>query len=358
MAVHGWMSACVPGRSDMRWLLSAPFIERPAIDTWLEPFVPGTRHTFQPEPARYRHDRSRRQTSTAEWRDYFSHGAATWSANKQFSDATGIITIFPQLALTVGLHKKLSRRKTPLLAWTFNLGSLYGGAKKKLARFALCGVDRFIVHSRHEIKAYSEWLDFPPDRFRFVPLQRPVEPIVFAEEQDAPFVLSMGSARRDYRLFFEVMADLAYPTVVVAGAQALDGLRIPANVTVRHNLHITQCRELAQKARINVVPIDNSITASGQVTLIESMMYARPTIATLSIGTEDYVENGKTALLVPAGDRDAMKDAIGSLWEDERRRNSLGSAARSYVEENLSDEAAGRRLALILDEMEESYRQF
>ncbi|GAO34669.1 group 1 glycosyl transferase [Sulfuricella sp. T08] len=340
----------------MHWFLSAPFIEKPDADTWLAPFVPGTRHTFQPVPAPYQHDRSRRQTNTSQWKDYYSHGAATWSASRQYSNNTGIITVFPQLALTVGLHKRLARRATPLLAWTFNLGSTYGGAKKILARFALQSVDRFIVHSRREITSYSDWLDISPDRFRFVPLQRPVEPINFAEDEARPFVLSMGSARRDYRLFFEVMADLAYPTVVVAGAQALEGLHIPSNVTVHHNLNITQCHELAQKARINVVPIDNSTTASGQVTLIESMMYARPTIATQSIGTEDYVEDGKTALLVPAGDHDSMKLAIRSLWEDQQRRKDLGLAGRKYVEDYLSDAAAGRELALVLDELEDRYQ--
>lgn len=340
----------------MHWLLSSPFIEKPAVDSWLQPFVPGNKHTFQPVPALYRHDRSRRQTNATQWLDYFSHNTATWSANRQLSINTGIITFFPQLALAVGLQKRLTRRTTPLLAWTFNLGSLYGGAKKNLARFALHSVDRFIVHSRREIDSYSEWLDFPSDRFCFVPFQRPVEPIVFAEDNDCPFVLSMGSARRDYRLFFEVMTDLAYPTVVIAGAQALEGLRIPSNVTVHHNLNIDQCHEFAQKARINVVPIDNSTTASGQVTLIESMMYARPTVATLSIGTEDYAEDGKTALLVTAGDYDSMKFAIQSLWEDKLRRNNLGVAARKYVEDYLSDAAAGRKLALILDELEADYQ--
>jgi glycosyltransferase involved in cell wall biosynthesis len=334
----------------------SPLIENPDVDTWLQPFVPGTRHTFQPVPAPYRHDRSRRQTNAAQWLDYVSHGAATWSASRQHPNGAGIITIFPQLALTVGLRKRLSRRTTPLLAWTFNLGGLYGGTKKTVARFALKSVDRFIVHSRREIESYSEWLDIPPDRFRFVPLQRPVSPIVFTEEENSPFVLSMGSARRDYRLFFEVMADLAYPTIVVAGEQALEGLLIPANVKVLHNLSITKCHELAQKARVNVVPIDNSTTASGQVTLVESMMYARPTVATLSIGTEDYAEDGKTALLVKAGDFDAMKNGIGSLWDDKLLRDNLGLAARKHVEAHLSDEAAGRTLGLVLDELENDYK--
>ena len=338
----------------MRWIVAAPFIKQ-ATDTWLAPFVRDSRHSFDVVPAKYDHDRSRQSTNASQWLEYLAHGRATWSTAQNATSDTGVITLFPQLAVTVGLHKSLSQKRLPVLAWTFNLGDIYGGAKKKLARFALHNVDLFLVHSRREIESYSEWLDLPPEKFRFIPLQRPVMPIIHAEDEDQPFVLSMGSAHRDYRLFFEVMADLAYPTIVVAGPSALEGLSIPSNVKVPHKLNITQCHELAQKARINVVPIDNSTTASGQVPLLDSMMFARPTVATLSIGTEDYVEDGITALLVKAGERNAMKSAIQSLWDDKPRREILGLAARRHVETNLSDEAAGRALKSVLDETEHNY---
>lgn len=341
----------------MRWIVAAPFIKQ-ATDTWLAPFVRDSRHSFDVVPAKYDHDRSRQSTNASQWIEYLAHGRAAWAAAGNAPSDTGVITLFPQLAVTVGLHKSLSRKRLPVLAWTFNLGGIYcGGAKKTLARFALHKVDQFLVHSRREIESYSEWLDLPPEKFRFIPLQRPVMPILHAEDEDQPFVLSMGSAHRDYRLFFEVMADLAYPTIVVAGPSALAGLKIPSNVKILHKLNITQCHELAQKARINVVPIDNSSTASGQVTLLDSMMFARPTVATLSIGTEDYVDDGSTALLVKAGDRTAMKSAIQSLWDDKPQRESLGQAARKYVATSLSDEAAGRALKSVLDEIQRSYKR-
>lgn len=332
----------------MHWFLAAPFITKPD-DGWLCPFVPGRSHSFQAVPAAYWHDRSRNQTNAAQWLDYLRHGGDVWSLRSQSQPDTGIVTVFPQLALAVGLRKRFSRRTTPLLAWTFNLGGLYGGFKRRLARLALENVDRFVVHSRREVHSYSQWLEMPPEKFCFVPLQRPVSPVTFAENEEAPFVLAMGSARRDYRLFLGVMAELGYPTVIVAGPQALRGLRIAANVRVHHQLDLADCHRLAQQARINVVPLDNPTTASGQVTLIDSMMYARATVATLSIGTEDYAEHGKTAVLVEAGDHQAMKQAIASLWEDSARRRRLGEAARLYVKQQLSDQAAGRTLGAILD---------
>jgi glycosyltransferase involved in cell wall biosynthesis len=336
------------------WILAAPFIAGPG-DTWLDRFVPGSRHCFATVPATYAHDRSRRQTSVGQWRDYFVHANAAWRARRQAGHAVGIITVFPQLALAVGLRQRLSRQHTPVLAWTFNVGHLPGGMKGRLARAAMREVDRFVVHSRVEVAAYSDWLDVPPERFSYVPLQRPLRPIEFVEDEREPFLLAMGSARRDYRLFFDVVEALGYRTIVVAGAQALVGLRIPSNVSVRSGLDIAECHALAQRARINVVPIDNSDTASGQVTLIDSMMFARPTVATRSIGTEDYDNDGRTALLVPADDRQAMRDAIACLWDDPKRRAGIGAAARPFVAETRSDEATGIKLGSILDELADSH---
>lgn len=337
----------------MDWILAAPFIEN-AGDRWLGAFVPGNHHVFHPLPAAYRHDRSRKNTSGRQWFDYFNHGGEAWSralALREQQKPAGVITVFPQLAITVGLRNRFAARRTPLLAWTFNLGRLRNGPKKSLARFGLAGVDRFIVHSRREVDSYSEWLQLPAERFQFVPLQRFVRVVEHLEDRTRPFVLAMGSAQRDYRLFFKVIAELGYRTVVVAGPAALEGLTIPANVTVLSNVDIQQCNVLTQQARVNVIPVANEITASGQVTLLDAMMYGRATVATRTVGTEDYAEAGKTALLVPPGDGDAMKRAIQELWEDTVLRNRLGAAARDYAQENFSDEAIGATMGKVLDEL-------
>lgn len=338
----------------MHWIVTAPFMAGPG-DTWLDRFVPGARHSFATVHAPYAHDRSRRNTGAGEWRDYFGHAAEAWAARRQAGAATGIVTVFPQLALAVGMRQRLSPRRTPVLAWTFNVGRLPGGPKRRLAQLAMARVDRFVVHSRHEITAYSDWLDLPPERFRYVPLQRPLRPIEFAEEEREPFLLAMGSARRDYRLLFDVVESLGLRTIVVAGAQALAGLRVPANVEVRSGLDIAECHALAQRARINVVPVDNPNTASGQVTLVDSMLFARPTVATRSVGTEDYDNDGRTALLVPAGDRQTMRETIAGLWDDPARRAAIGAAARRFVAEKLSDQATANTLGAILDEVADSH---
>ena len=335
----------------MDWFIAAPFIRSPS-NHWLTDFVPGQRGSFHSIPANYRHDRSRPATGLRDWVDYFQHGAAAWHATSSSGKPSGILTCFPQLPLTIGLHKRLSRHKPPLIAWTFNLGTLPGGAKRALAMAGLAVVNRFIVHSRAEIAACSEWLQLPTERFEFVPLQRGMRDITLAEDRDHPFVLSMGSAHRDYRLLFSVLAELGYPAVVVAGPHAVAGLSVPANVELRSGLTIEDCHKLLQRARLNVIPVANRKTASGQVTLIDAMMYARPTIATACPASVDYVEHGKDGWLVQVGDHDDMKTSIQRLWEDAPLRAGLGSAGRQTAVERFSDPAIGRVLGRILKQHE------
>ena len=336
----------------MNWFIAAPFIHDKA-DRWLTAFVPNddAALSFHSIPADYVHDRSRKTTSLAAWRDYLRHGKALWNATHQTPGASGMLTCFPQLPITVGIRKRLALSEIPLVAWTFNLGKLYPGARRQLARVALPAVDRFIVHSLSEVAAYSDWLDLPEQRFQFVPLQRATRPITFREDQNHPFVLSMGSAQRDYRLLFAVLAELRYPAVVVAGQHAVAGLSIPPNVDIRFDLSIEQCYELVQRARISVIPVLNQKTASGQVTLLDAMMFARPVVVTACPASVDYVVDRHDALLVHHGDHDDMKAAIQSLWEDEALRQSIGCAARRAAIDRFSDEAVGRVMGTVLREV-------
>lgn len=318
------------------WFIAAPFISD-ASDTWLARFIKSDKFSFHSVPATYCHDRSRPVTGRNDWLDYYQHGAAVWRAAERSSQPAGIIACFPQLATTVGLQKRIRLASHPIVAWNFNLGVLTGGVRKLLARFALASIDRFVVHSQAEISVYSNWLNLPRDRFRFVPLQRAVKDIKFEEDLARPFVLSMGTARRDYGLLFDVLSDLRYEAIVVAGPHALAGLTVPENVKVLSGLSLDQCHKLVQRARVNIVPISNSTTASGQVTFLDAMMYGRPTVVTRCAASVDYIEDGVDGLLVPPGDHSAMRFALESLWTNTAQRARLGLAARQTVINNFSD---------------------
>lgn len=334
----------------MRWLVASPFI-RSAEPEWILTHIQHPNHRFEYVSADYKHDRSRQSTSAVQWLDYLRHAARTWFSVTPWQRDVGFVTAFPQIPVMLGLIKRLTFSRRPILAGIFNLGQTYGGAKGALARFGLSRVDLFMVHSTAEIDSYSSWLQLPPQRFMFIPLSIQMRPTSHEESPDDPFVFAMGSANRDYRLLFDVVAALGHKTIVVAGAHATDGLEIPANVTVLSGLSLEECHRLCQQARVNVVPVDNVVTASGQVTLLETMMYGKAVVATHCVGTADYVVDGVNAVSIPAKDAGAMSAAIDRLWTDPAMRQRLGRAASQYIHEKVSFEGVSSVMLAALERL-------
>jgi glycosyltransferase involved in cell wall biosynthesis len=336
----------------MQWTVITPFLDQTDNSNWLTSFVPGEQHQFCMLHRQTRlstqswHTRRARETGYEEWLGFFNQ---TGAALAQKPD--GIITVFPQLAATVGLRQRLTRKRIPVIAWCFNLGACYPGPKRLLAKTALKDVDRFIVHSNRERENLSQWLELPLSRFEFVPLQRGKITITETEETSNPFLLAMGSAQRDYPTLFKAVEKLGLRTIVVAGNHALAGLTIPDHVEVRSGLTMNECLQLAQQARISVVPLLDSQTAAGQVTIIEAMWMSRPVVATRCIGSEDYIKDGETGFLVEPHSVDDLVQAIEKLWNNLELRNSIGKQAGDYSSKHFSDEAAGAALGRILDDV-------
>ena len=340
----------------MKWAIAAPFVDRENIDSvnWLEPFVTGSNHEFQliprQKPLPKWHDRKSKFTPIDDWFVYMKQAADALNSN-----ADGIITVFPQAASAVGLQQTIRLSNKPVVSWLFNVGTCSSGPRRKLAQMSLSNIDYFVVHTHREIEIYSEWLGLPTDRFEFLPYQVPEIPIEYEEEQQTPFIASLGSAHRDFSTLFEAVKKLNIKTVVATGKGAVEGLTIPEQVELPFGISKAECLRLGQQARLNIVPLQpkEAITAAGQVTIVEAMMMGRPLIVTNFYGAEDYIIHGETGWLVKPNSLESMTEAIDLLWHDDALRQKLGENARAYAQENFSDPCAGRHLERILNKISE-----
>jgi len=73
-------------------------------------------------------------------------------------------------------------------------------------------------------------------------------------------------------------------------------------------------------------------------------------VATTVGGTPEVVEHGRTGLLVPPGDVDALAAAVVELLSDRERRARFGSAARALAEERFGIEGWARSLRALYEE--------
>lgn len=340
----------------MHWTLAASFIHNPAVDgDWLLPYVPGERHQFtivpHSEPLANWHNQSSPVTGYQRWLRYLNQGQAAVQQTHG-----GVITVFPQLASSVGLYQQLYRKQMPIVAWLFNVGKCYPGLRQQMARLSLRTVTRFVVHTRRECELYSRWLGLPKDRFQFIPYQTAEIPIRYGENTTAPFVAAIGSAHRDFATLLTVVEKLKLPTVIASGSRSLAGLEVPSWVQTPFGIGKPDCLKLAQEARVNVIPMrsDPLITAAGQVTIVESMRMGRALIVSRCNGAEDYIIHGETGLLVEPHSEKELADAIELLWNDAALRNRLGQAAQQYAQKHFSDEASGAALGNLLNDIADS----
>ncbi len=330
------------------WAIAAPFFET-AHDRWLTDFVPGDGHRFTKVPRvgqeRSWHQRKRPVSGPGEWVQYARQGRRALAATEG-----GIVTVFPQLAATVAVQKRLSRRDVPLLSWFFNT-ELGEGGRLLQARTSLRAVDRFIVHSTREIGLYSDRLDLPAERFRFAPLQYGGGVATDEIDDDEPFVFATGSGFRDYGTFFKAIDRLGYRTLVLAGPRVLSGLTPPKSVVILDQLPKDDIHRLVRRARVNVVPLTTGGANAGLVTMVEAYRHGRALVSTMRPGVEDYIIPDVNALVHSPGDEVGLATAIEAMWTDEALRTRLNEGARVFGESWCTDAAAGRALGTHLDDL-------
>ena len=85
--------------------------------------------------------------------------------------------------------------------------------------------------------------------------------------------------------------------------------------------------------------------ASFGITLLESMACQTPVVCSDILGFRDVVVDGREALMVPCGDRDALADALVRVLDDEGLAIQLGTTGR----ENSLEYSWARVTARVLD---------
>jgi len=96
------------------------------------------------------------------------------------------------------------------------------------------------------------------------------------------------------------------------------------------------------------VSVLTSLSEGFPNTIVEAMAAGRPIVATRVGGVPDAVEDGRSGLLVEAGDDEAFARALATLLQDDTKRATLGSEARERARRLF-------HLSLVLPQLESIY---
>ena len=110
--------------------------------------------------------------------------------------------------------------------------------------------------------------------------------------------------------------------------------------------HVENIADVWGKSHIAVLP---SRREGLPKSLLEAAAFQRAMVATDAPGCREIAIAGKTGLLVPVDDAQALADAIAKLAQDTEKRLAFAAAARALVEERLSARDIGRQTVKVYD---------
>jgi glycosyltransferase involved in cell wall biosynthesis len=206
----------------------------------------------------------------------------------------------------------------------------YGGIWPRRAwmRFCLQQVDCCIVWARVELQRYARTYGVSPEKFLYVPHHHTLKRYTY-EVGDDGYIFTGGNRDRDWALFLTAISDMPVPCCLATNRTwQLSGLSIPSHVRIV-DATPAEFRQLMARARVVVMPMRATLLhAGGQQTILNAMVMGKPVILTDPEGGADYIEHGKTGLLVPYGDVAALREAIRYLWEHLEEARAMGEQAQ------------------------------
>lgn len=78
-----------------------------------------------------------------------------------------------------------------------------------------------------------------------------------------------------------------------------------------------------------VMPMRATLLHAGaQQSILNAMLMGKPVVLTDPEGGADYIETGKSGILAPYGDAEALRDSIRYLWDHPAEAKAMGSRAQ------------------------------
>lgn len=217
-------------------------------------------------------------------------------------------------------------------------------------------IDMVLTGSRNSAESVSRTMDIPPGHIRQTPygvdheVMRPVADV----ERQVGTILFVGDSEdrnKGARFLIEACARLQHEMdfrLLFKDKKEQDMKVVPPlvwkyglNRFVEYipRLSVEELVRLYNSAQIVVSP---SLYEGFGLPAAEAMACGTPVVATTAGAFPEFIDDGRTGILVPPGDAGALAAAIASLLRDPERCARMGAAASEHISANFTWERTAR----------------
>jgi glycosyltransferase involved in cell wall biosynthesis len=235
--------------------------------------------------------------------------------------------------------------------YTKRKNMIYSWARYFIIKFALNAVDYVFCYSNSEAQYYNNYFKYSYKKFLFAHLsvnthRQDIKTALSIPEEE--YIFSSGSSNRDYQTLFRAVKDMNQKVLVVAKSFNLDKLLVPENVEVKFDIYGHTYRQLLWKSKFVVVSLDDVEVSSGQMVLLDAMLYGKVIIITDTPTTRDYVVHMENGILFKPHDHLDLKKKIEFILNNSDKRKEISKNARKAVLTNYSMENLAMKVSNLI----------
>lgn len=164
-------------------------------------------------------------------------------------------------------------------------------------------------------------------REKTIALHNFIEAVEVKDVEKENYVLYFGRLSEDKGV--RTILNCSNTEFVVAGTGPLeDDVKKKANINYVGFKSGEELAMLISKAKVTVCP--SIVHDNCPFSVMESIMYGTPVVASRIGGIPELVQEGRTGLLVEAGNSDALESAIKNIMENDDKAKAMSKACLEY----------------------------
>lgn len=203
-----------------------------------------------------------------------------------------------------------------------------------------------IVFSQSEKDFYLQCFPFLMDKIHSFPLCiAPIEKGLVYDKKLAEdnYIFTAGASNRDYDFIVSVLDKTDFQLKIAWGGNIAHS----DNIEILHNVYEEKMYKYLYNCKIVVIPLADLNISSGQLMLLQAMQLGKPIIVTNNSTIYDYIEDGRTGLILP-NDKKLWLDAIAKLYNDHDFYDMLSQNEICSFKKDFSLERLGENVGKIV----------